>query len=215
MTDQLATPSDLGGIAPALVQLLPAGTFSGRDGRGPYRLDVQSVLSEFSKWGMPLAIDFEHQAIHAPENGNPAPAAGWISQLESKPDGIWGRVEWTAKSTAMITAKEYRYLSPVFDHTNDGTVARLTGAGLTNNPNLYLTAISRRGAVLFGQKPYSTEPAPIPFNFLLFNAANRSGLIPKKEKEQARQLCAHDPQGFAAYIRACNQYQYRSGKGRP
>jgi phage I-like protein len=214
MAEQLTNPVDLSGTAPALVQLLPAGTFSGRDGRGPYRLDVQSVLSEFSKWGMPLAIDFEHQAIHAPENGNPAPAAGWISQLENKPSGIWGRVEWTAKASAMLAAKEYRYLSPVFDHAKDGTVARLIGAGLTNNPNLYLTAIARRGVVLHAQHAAHPGPVPKTFNFLLFEAANRSGLIPRKGKEQARQLCAQDPQGFAAYVRACNQYRHGSGKGR-
>ncbi|MFZ1889756.1 MAG: phage protease, partial [Candidatus Binataceae bacterium] len=56
---------------------------------------------------------------------------------------VWGRVEWTARAAAAIAAREYRYVSPVFqfDRAN-GRVTRLLRAGLTNNPNLYLTAIA-------------------------------------------------------------------------
>ena len=45
-----------------------------------------------------------------------------------------------------IRAHEYRYISPVFQYSPiDGTITRLLRAGLTNNPNLYLTAISAAG----------------------------------------------------------------------
>ncbi len=40
-------------------------------------------------------------------------------------------------------AREYRYVSPVFQFDpKDGSVTRLLRAGLTNNPNLHLTAIA-------------------------------------------------------------------------
>jgi phage I-like protein len=40
--------------------------------------------------------------------------------------------------------REYRYVSPVFEYAESREVARLLRAALTNNPNLYLTAISAR-----------------------------------------------------------------------
>lgn len=134
------------GEAPAWVHLLPAGEFSGRDGRGPYQTNAKSILAEFAAWGMPLAIDYEHQGINSADNGKPAPAAGWITELESRKGEIWGKVEWTDTATGMIAAREYRYLSPVFDYNTQGVVIRIVGAGLTNNPNLYLTAIAKRDA---------------------------------------------------------------------
>lgn len=139
----VALPS---GPAPEWVHLIPAGEFSGRDGRGPYQANPQSVLEQFATWRMPLAIDYEHQGINTVDNGQPAPAAAWIAELQERDGEIWGRVDWTDKAAGMIAAKEYKYLSPVFDHAKDGTLIRLVGAGLTNNPNLYLTALARRAA---------------------------------------------------------------------
>jgi phage I-like protein len=142
------------GEAPRRIHLIPAGEFSGRDGRGPYRLDAQAVLAAFRRAAMrdgyeadgdiPIPIDYEHQGILAAENGQPAPAAGWITALQATDAGIWGTVEWTQKAAAMIEAKEYRFLSPVFRHTRDGRVIALDSAALTNQPNLTLTALNRK-----------------------------------------------------------------------
>ncbi|MGB6554934.1 MAG: phage protease, partial [Candidatus Binataceae bacterium] len=49
----------------------------------------------------------------------------------------------TARAASAIAAREYRYVSPVFQFDPEsGRVTRLLRAGLTNNPNLYLTAIA-------------------------------------------------------------------------
>jgi phage I-like protein len=128
------------------VHVLPAGTVSGRDGRGPYTLDnPQAMMSETRQYHgkKQMVVDFEHQSIHAKENGRPAPAAGWISGLQVKPDGIWALVNWTAETAEMIRAKAYRYVSPVFNHDSDGRITRLLNVALTNNPNLELTALAR------------------------------------------------------------------------
>ena len=85
-----------------------------------------------------LVIDFEHQTQHAKENGRPAPAAGWIR-------GLQARVEWTARAAAMLKAREYRYLSPVFFHTRNGIVTRMEGAALTNYPALAMPALASNG----------------------------------------------------------------------
>ena len=130
---------------PEWVHLIPAGTFSGRDGRGPYTLDAQAVLAAYAAHGADLPIDYDHQSLTADEKAGPVPAAGWIKELQARADGIWARVEWTPRATELLAHKEYRYLSPVFRYrAKDGRVVALTGAGLTHNPNLYLQAAASR-----------------------------------------------------------------------
>jgi len=135
--------------APEWVMLIPAGEFSGRDGRGPFHLTsaaqvIAATLALGLTAGMP--IDYDHATDFAAPNGRPAPAAGWIREFADRDGALWGRVEWTPHGARAITSREYRYLSPVFQYASDGTVTRLLRAGLTNNPNLYLTAISARSS---------------------------------------------------------------------
>ena len=134
---------------PEWIQLVPAGSFHGRDGRGPYVLaDPAAVIGATKalrmKAGIP--IDYDHATDFAASQGSPAPAAGWITEFAIRDGAIWGRVEWTERAAIAIRALEYRYISPVFQYSpSDGTITRLLRAGLTNNPNLYLTAISAAG----------------------------------------------------------------------
>jgi phage I-like protein len=146
----IASPLDSPGAdepytPPVWVHLIPAGTFSGRDGRGPYTLDAKAVLDAFAANGADLPIDYDHQSLTADEKAGPVPAAGWIKELQAREDGIWARVEWTPRAAELLANKEYRYLSPVFRYqVKDGRVVALTGAGLTHNPNLYLQAVASR-----------------------------------------------------------------------
>jgi phage I-like protein len=132
--------------APEWIELLPAGVFYGRDGRGPFRLDdptavIASTTALQMNAGLP--IDYDHATDFGAPEGRPAPAAGWIRELEVRSGAVWGRVEWTARAANSIVAREYRYVSPVFQFDpKDGSVTRLLRAGLTNNPNLHLTAIA-------------------------------------------------------------------------
>ena len=91
-----------------------------------------------------MPIDYDHATDFAAPEGRPAPAAGWIRELAERDGALWGSVEWTPHGAKAITSREYRYISPVFQYSPDGAVTRLLRAGLTNNPNLYLTAISAR-----------------------------------------------------------------------
>ena len=127
--------------APLWVQLLPPSGFAGRDGRGPYTYDAQALIAAYDKFGMPLPIDYEHQSITASDKTDATPGAGWIVEVEAREDGFWGRVEWTRRAREFIVQREYKYLSPVFI-APEGDVVEMLGAGLTNNPNLQLTAFS-------------------------------------------------------------------------
>lgn len=129
------------------VHLCPAGRFVGRDGRGPYVADdlngIIKASAEFAGNGS-LPVDYDHQIDLSAKNGQPAIAAGWITDLQARPNGIWGLVEWTDKAALHIANKEYRHLSPAMIVQNgSGRVVRIERAALTNNPNLReLTALA-------------------------------------------------------------------------
>jgi phage I-like protein len=138
---------DEGGAAPEWIELIPAGVFRGRDGRGPFNLaDAAAVMeaTQALRMSAGIPIDYDHATDLAAPEGRPAPAAGWIKELRERDGALWGRVQWTPHGAAAVTTREYRYISPVFEHGKDGTVTRLLRAALTNNPNLYLTAISSK-----------------------------------------------------------------------
>lgn len=136
-------PAD--GAVPEWIELIPAGQIiTGRDGRTWINDRPDIILAAFAAEGKDLPIDWEHSTeLKAPE-GEQAPAAAWIKQLESRDGGaIWGRIEWTPKGSESISNKEYRYISPVFRYEIESRrIFRITSAGLTNQPNLYSSALN-------------------------------------------------------------------------
>lgn len=133
------------GGAPEWIHLTPAGTFSGTDGRGPFRLEAADAVISASMAAGRLAIDENHSIDVAGPKGQPSPARGWIVEMQLRADGLWGRVEWTASGRALIEDKAYRGISPVLVATKvGGKVVRLLRAALTNDPNLTLTTLHSR-----------------------------------------------------------------------
>ncbi|AVI04946.1 I protein [Alteromonadaceae phage B23] len=134
------------GEIPDWVELLPAGHIvTGRDGRAWRNSNPQGVVDQFVNRNVDLVIDWEHASEHRAPNGQDAPAAGWVKELVVRDGAVWGRVEWTERAIAQLQRKEYRYLSPVFLFTRDeNQIARLSSAGLTNQPNLELTALNQQ-----------------------------------------------------------------------
>src|SRR5579885_301350 len=146
---RIATAINLqGGSAPEWVELIPGGTFKGRDGRGPFHMhEPDKVIEASASLDMTagLPIDYDHATDYAAPQGGQAPAAGWIKKLKVGSNGsLWGQVEWTEKGGAAVAAKEWRYISPVFEYDEEGNVTCLLRAGLTNNPNLKLQAVASR-----------------------------------------------------------------------
>ncbi len=139
-------PASIGTTGESWLQLLPAGTVQGRDGRGPYLVGDAAAMSsivratEARAGSTELVIDYDHQTVFGavPGVGGRAPASGWMKQIEVRPDGIFARVQWTAAAAAAIKAGEYRYISPVFFYDQAGNVQAIVSAGLTNTPNFDL-----------------------------------------------------------------------------
>lgn len=152
MTKRKATTSSLAtaicdrpiGNVPDWVHVLPMGQIVARDGRKFVLDNPKSLLADFKRGAVDLPVDYEHQKDkHAEMRAGPVPAAGWIKELEIRADGIWARVEWTARARDLIGSREYRYLSPsiLFDKKNR-RITRLKGAGLVHDPALHLTALA-------------------------------------------------------------------------
>ena len=138
----------LDGQAPDWIELLPAGPdIFGADGRAWTLPDPQSLVTAFAQRNAALVVDWEHASEHRAPHGLDAPAAGWIDQIEVRDGGaVWGHVAWTDKAAAQIAAREYRYLSPVFTYEKAGSrIVALVSVGLTNQPNLSLTALNQQG----------------------------------------------------------------------
>lgn len=131
------------GSAPDWVHLVPAGPeIAGRDQRAWRMTNPAAVVAAFDPAKEPQ-VDIEHSSQLLAPGGHPAPAVGWIKELEARVDGIWGRVEWTEAGAAAVNSRSYRYLSPVFAFDPaTREVLRIVSVGLTNSPNLELAAMN-------------------------------------------------------------------------
>ena len=87
-----------------------------------------------------LVIDYEHQTILSKENGQPAPAAGWLKAGSFLyVDGVGlcsNNYEFTAKAKDYIDNGEYRFKSPVVLYNKAGVVLGLHSVAITNDPAL-------------------------------------------------------------------------------
>lgn len=126
------------------VQITPAGHFTPttkdpRAGNEHWFIDAASaknVIDLFSSRQTETVIDYEHQTLYKEANGQPAPAAAWFKKLEWREgQGLFGLAELTNKAEQAITAKEYRYFSPVFIHEKEtGVITDLLMGAFTNYP---------------------------------------------------------------------------------
>lgn len=125
------------------IQATPAGPFLPRDGRklpvDAWRIDAAiaaRVIERFRANKTPPVVDYEHQTLLADENGLPAPAAGFIRDLEWREGfGLVAKVDLTKRARDYVVGGEYRYFSPVIAYDkNTGEVLELVMGALTNNP---------------------------------------------------------------------------------
>lgn len=140
------------GKAPEWTELIPAadaqGRIKGLDGRSWTMKEPRHVAANFA---LKLPIDLNHSTEIAAPQGLPSPAQAWVEELQVREGAVWGRIDWTAHGRNAVESREYRYLSPAFDHDSAGNVLKLASVGLTNKPNFNLA--------LNGAEP--TEPQPM------------------------------------------------------
>lgn len=138
------------GEPPEWIEVVPAGKFSTRDGRGPFvNDDSEAVLRRTDALRMDAGypIDYDHATDFAAPEGQPAPAAGWMTAFKIENGVILAKVEWTPQGAHAVTNRNWRHVSPVFDGDKQGHVMRLVRAALTNN-RICKRARSRRAAAM-------------------------------------------------------------------
>lgn len=184
------------------IQLFPAGEFAAVDGR-PSDVDggkwvinaaLASVLvAQVAAATTPLVIDYEHQTLRTTENGQPAPASGWFSQVEWREGvGLYAvGVEWTKKAAAMIAAGEYRFISPVFTYNKRGEVCQLLHAALTNTPALDgMDAVMLAAASRLASLSSETETTKVDEEQLAMLLANLRWLLNLPETSTPEEVAA-------------------------
>lgn len=179
--------------APSEIQVIPSGYHE--TPKGAFLLSGKAadlVVADFSKRGTDMVIDYEHQSL----TGDEAPAAGWIKELFNRgADGVWARVQWTARAAEYLRNREYKYLSPVFLRDNsDGAVQRLVNAALTNTPAIcgMVPLVMKDGA---GSSASGHEEEGSP----LSGIASALGLAESADIAEMLGAIAALKQGFDAY----------------
>lgn len=79
-------------------------------------------------------------------------AHGWVTDLDARPDGLYGRFRWADTGRDLLANAHYKFLSPrwIMQPVGDGTFApvRLLSIGLTNSPNIPGEAIANEDVPL-------------------------------------------------------------------
>lgn len=135
-------PAGVDGAPPEWIHLLPAGEIRTADGRGPYKVKSMPALAIQLNAASNFLIDECHATDLAAPKGEPAPARAWVKEFEARPDGLWGRADWTGAGVQLMADKSYRFISPAVLHDKNMNVLGVLRASLTNKPNLVgLTAL--------------------------------------------------------------------------
>lgn len=127
------------------IQLFPAGEFRALDGRpedvAAWRMDADiaaRLIAAADQRGNRYMLDYDHAVLYR-DKGVKAIAAAWFKKLEwVEGAGLFAvDVEWTATAAAHVEAREYAYISPLFQYDpKTGAVIGLINAALTGIPAL-------------------------------------------------------------------------------
>lgn len=129
---------------PDWIQIMPAGpVLQGRDGRRWRNPGPEAIIAT-TRPRMPLPLDIEHATELRGPAGKPAPAAGWIEELDVRDGAIWGRVVLNAMGRGYVADRQYRFVSPAFQ-AGGGVAGAIVSVALTNQPNFSLQALNRAG----------------------------------------------------------------------
>ena len=122
------------------VQLSPFGEFTLHDG-GKRNGTVQhcskaafeALVANWKAAGSPdVLVDVDHASAH----GGSTEAAAWCNSLEVDDNGLQGVFNLTPKGLELVKNRSYRFVSPGWTLSPDGTPVSLCSVALTNRPNL-------------------------------------------------------------------------------
>lgn len=141
--------SDDAAAGPVWNQIAKSGAFAGHPA-GPFELNVkvfdEIVINFKATKNRAVPIDYEHASEMSATSGSiptsGAPAQGWIRDLKIEGGNLYALVEWLPRAREQIRSGGYKFISPAIRFESKDRVtgkpvgARLTSAGLTNEPFL-------------------------------------------------------------------------------
>lgn len=157
-------------------QIVPLGTWpvvvpGSEPGQEPQRLlqilDQQAIAdmaADFANRAQAanfagLLFDYDHFSM---DTDHPSTAAGWITAVEPRANGLYAQVHWTPSGQAAVANGEYRFCSPVFSRSTatdlgNGRLrpAQLLSVALTNDPNM-------KGMIPLSNRADTGAPSPTP-----------------------------------------------------
>lgn len=122
------------------VQLSPFGEFVLHDG-GKMNGTVQhctreafeALVANWKECGSPeVLVDVDH----ASASGGSTEAAAWARNLRVEDEGLCADFELTPRGRELVSGRSYRFVSPGWTLSKDGTPLALCSVALTNRPNL-------------------------------------------------------------------------------
>lgn len=138
LADPAAAASKTG---PEWIKVTPRGKFTARDGR-VFDVDPELLAARFAADGVDLPVDVDHATVKKAMFGESAPAVGWISKLEARADGLYGKVEWLDEGLKVLAARTHRYVSPTLKHDDSGKAYWLHSAALVAAPAASMPAVA-------------------------------------------------------------------------
>ncbi len=136
---EIASATD--GAVPEWVPMMPGGSWTAFDGRGPFKVTdaaalVQKINASITERGVKHKLDAHHQSRTAKDKKGHVPAYAWLDQYRV---GEGGRIEahvemWTDRGRKAVESKELRYISPEFFRGADGEIEMIVAGSLTNEP---------------------------------------------------------------------------------
>ena len=133
---------------PSLVHVAPYGEFPhGASGLTQVidKESAESIVNHFNEQKKNdskfdgLLVDVDHSSAL----GKGSSAAGWITNLQAKDDGIWATVSWTPKGADAIRNKEFKYCSAVWNRADCQDLGNdrvrplaMSELAIVNNPNI-------------------------------------------------------------------------------
>lgn len=147
--------------APEWVQVFPEGPeILTRDGRKYILRNPDSLVLAFQANRADLAADINHSTELLGPKGEPAPAQGWVKEIEHRQgQGVWARVDWNDEGKAALASRQYRYVSPAFRHNDALEITRMTSLALVTHPALTMPALAREGELNPQDKQMTTTLA--------------------------------------------------------
>ena len=90
-----------------------------------------------------LLVDFDHFS-HDP--AQPSAAAGWVTGLEHRPEGLYAQVRWSDLGHQAVTGGRYRLMSPVWNRGDCDEWTTPVGPGREADAACAAAAIGAGGA---------------------------------------------------------------------